>query len=60
MKLHDMGKQIFVWSVNNESEMERLIDLNVDSIITDNPYLVLDTIHWKENNFIKLIADELF
>lgn len=58
--VHDMGKQIFVWSVNNESEMERLIDLNVDSIITDNPYLVLDTIHWKENNFIKLIADELF
>ncbi len=40
--------------------MERLIDLNVDSIITDNTYLVLDTIHWKENNFIKLIADELF
>ena len=33
---------------------------NVDSIITDNPFLVSDTIYWKKNDFIKIIADYLF
>lgn len=58
--IHEIGKQVFAWSVNEQDEMERLLDLNVDSIITDNPYLVLDTVYWKENNFIKAMSDEFF
>ena len=56
----DKGKQIFVWTVNDQDMMSKMIDLNVDSIITDNPFLVNDTIYSKKNDFIKVIADYLF
>ncbi len=58
--IHNKGKQIFVWTVNDKDMMSRMIDLNVDSIITDDPFLVNDTIHLKKNDFIKIIADYLF
>lgn len=31
------GKEVHVWTVNNEDEMKRLIELNVTSIITNYP-----------------------
>jgi glycerophosphoryl diester phosphodiesterase len=31
------GKQLFVWTVNNEDEMERMIQLGVNAIITNDP-----------------------
>ena len=34
------GIQIQVWTVNEEPEMDRLIDLGVDAIITDRPSLL--------------------
>ena len=34
-KLHN--KEIHVWTVNNPAEMERLINLGVDNIITNRP-----------------------
>ncbi|MFR1934422.1 MAG: glycerophosphoryl diester phosphodiesterase membrane domain-containing protein, partial [Clostridioides difficile] len=39
-KIHKMNKKIFVWTVNSDSLIEKMLDLNVDSIITDNPYLI--------------------
>ncbi|MFX1475384.1 MAG: glycerophosphodiester phosphodiesterase, partial [Promethearchaeota archaeon] len=34
---HDSDLEVNPWTVNDKQEMQRLIDLAVDSIITDNP-----------------------
>ena len=33
---HQMGKQVYAWTVNRADIMERMIDLGVDNIITNN------------------------
>jgi glycerophosphoryl diester phosphodiesterase len=40
-KLHADGKWINVWTVNKVHDIQRLIELDVDGIITDDPTLVL-------------------
>ena len=40
-KMHRRGYKVFAWTVNDEAEMRRLIDLGVDGIITDRPDLLL-------------------
>lgn len=37
---HAAGRRVFAWTVNEEAEMERLLDLGVDGIITDEPGLL--------------------
>jgi len=34
---HDVGAEMFVWTINETDEMERLLQLGVDGIITDYP-----------------------
>jgi glycerophosphoryl diester phosphodiesterase len=34
---HEVGVELFVWTVNEADEMERLLGLGVDGIITDYP-----------------------
>lgn len=36
-RAHQLGLRVSVWTVNEESDMERMIELGVDSIITDYP-----------------------
>lgn len=36
---HSFGKEVHVWTVNSQKEMERMKRLGVDNIITDNPLL---------------------
>lgn len=39
---HNRNLQIQVWTINDPAEMQRLIDLNVDGIMTDRPDLLLE------------------
>lgn len=40
-EMHKRGAIIMVWTINNEDEMRRLFRLGVDTIMTDNPRLVI-------------------
>jgi glycerophosphoryl diester phosphodiesterase len=39
-KSHHLGIQVHVWTINEADEMERLLDLGVDGIMTDEPALL--------------------
>lgn len=40
--VHDQGLLVHAWTINESPEMERLLDLGVDGIITDRPKLLDD------------------
>lgn len=48
--IHNAGKEIFVWTVNNEKLIDRMIDLNVDNIITDNVTMAKKCIYTNKTN----------
>ncbi len=59
-KVHKEGKQIYVWTVNTKENINKMIDLKVDNIITDNITLAKDIIYNSKtsnliNEYIKAI-----
>ena len=38
-RLHRSGKRVFVWTVNEKETMKKLVSLNVDAILTNDPAL---------------------
>lgn len=40
-KVHDFGKELHVWTVNNEATIQKLIERGVDGIISDYPNLLM-------------------
>jgi glycerophosphoryl diester phosphodiesterase len=39
---HRAGKRVFVWTPNTREEMESLLELNVDGLITDRADVLKD------------------
>lgn len=43
-RIHKKGKKLYAWTVNTEENIRKMIDLNVDNIITDDVTLSKDII----------------
>jgi glycerophosphoryl diester phosphodiesterase len=41
---HDLGMKVVPWTVNNPSKMNMLLDMGVDGIITDKPWLLREVL----------------
>ncbi|MDD3279502.1 MAG: glycerophosphodiester phosphodiesterase [Lachnospiraceae bacterium] len=39
-RIHELGKEVHAWTLNYQGDMQRMINCNVDNIITDQPELV--------------------
>jgi len=38
---HDHGLQVHIWTINEEADMLRFIDLGLDGIMTDRPDILM-------------------
>ena len=54
-KVHNEGKKLFVWTINTEENINKMIDLHVDNIITDNYPLAVRLV--KESKNANLIEE---
>ncbi len=48
--IHQSGKQVFAWTVNNEASIKNLTNKGVDNIITDNPVLARETVYSRDTS----------
>ena len=44
-RCHEAGVAVFAWTINEETTMETMVNLGVDSIITDDPVLARYTVN---------------
>lgn len=59
-RVHREGKELYAWTVNTQESIRKMIELNVDNIITDNISLAKKTIYEEKNSdfineYIKLL-----
>ena len=54
-RIHRAGKHVFVWTVNEKDTMERLVSLNVDAILTNDPGLCKTVIDEHGSNAMNMI-----
>ena len=47
-RAHEVGKQVFVWTVNDPISMSRMMSLGVDGIITDEPEMARQVLAERE------------
>lgn len=48
--VHNAGKQLYAWTVNTEENINRMISLQVDNIITDDVTLAKECIYQSKTN----------
>ncbi|HCW54699.1 MAG TPA: hypothetical protein DG753_13405 [Clostridium sp.] len=61
-KLHDMNKEIHVWTINGEETAEDMIALGVDNIITDNVPMVRkvkNSMDWSSRNYLQFYLESI-
>ncbi len=57
-RVHNQGKQIYAWTVNTQSTIRSMIQLNVDNIITDDVVLARECIYDnKRSNMLRDYMD---
>ena len=49
-KIHNSGKEIYAWTVNKETSILKMIDMNVDNIITDNIVLAKELLYYSNHS----------
>lgn len=56
-RVHNEGKEIYAWTVNTKESINKMIELNVDNIITDNIELARQCIN--ESRYSNLLTEYL-
>jgi glycerophosphoryl diester phosphodiesterase len=54
-RVHRAGKRVFVWTINELDTMEKLVNLNVDAILTNNPTLCKAVIDDYRSNVMNVV-----
>ena len=54
-RIHRAGKRVFVWTVNEEDTIKKLVSLNVDAILTNDPALCRSVIDQYDSNVMNLV-----
>ena len=54
-RIQGAGKRVFVWTVNEEDTMKKLVSLNVDAILTNDPALCREVIDQYSSNVMNIV-----
>ena len=49
-KAQKAGKQIYVWTVNSEERLEKVVGMGIDIVITDDPVMAKELIYEQEHS----------
>lgn len=58
---HMGGKRVFVWTVNNRADMDRMISMGVDNIITDRPDIAAKAVYsYDKGDMVLSVLESIF
>jgi glycerophosphoryl diester phosphodiesterase len=49
-RAHKAGKEVYVWTVNSEDTLKKIVDMGVDKVITDDPAMAQQLIFEQEHS----------